>query len=85
MVAMGIDASDAVYSRLLVWIDKNHDGISEPDELFTLAQLGITSISLDYQRAQWTDSYGNKFSSRTSFVRNATTQWAVDVFLTAAK
>ena len=80
-----IDASDAVYSQLRVWIDKNHDGISQPDELFSLAQLGITSISLSYQPAPWTDTYGNKFSSRTLFVRNGKVQWADDVYLTTAK
>jgi len=80
-----IDAGDAVYSRLVVWVDKNHDGISQLDELFTLAQLGVTSISLDIQPAAWTDAFGNKFSSRTAFVRNSAVQWAVDVSLTAEK
>ena len=64
-----IDANDAVYSRLRVWVDKNHDGISQPDEVRTLAELGITSISLSYQPAPWTDAFGNKFISRTAFTR----------------
>jgi hypothetical protein len=80
-----IDASDAVYSKLLVWVDTNHDGVSQPGELHTLAELGITSISINYQPAAWTDAYGNKFSSRAQFVRNGTTQWADDVYLMAVK
>lgn len=80
-----IDPQDAVYSRLLVWVDKNHDGISQPDELFTLAELGITSISLNPERAGWTDAYGNKVSSKVTVVRNGVAQWAYDVFLTATK
>ena len=66
-------------------MDKNHDGISKPDELFTLAELGISSISLSYQPAPWTDAFGNKFNSRTAFVRNGTTLWADDVSLMLAK
>jgi len=79
-----IDANDAVYSQLRIWVDKSHDGISQGDEVFTLAELGITSISLDYEAAPWTDAFGNRFGSRTQFVRNATAQWAVDVRLAAA-
>ena len=80
-----IDALDAVYSRLLVWVDKNHDGISQPDELFTLAQLGITSISLNPERAGWKDAFGNKVNSKVTVIRNGAAFWGYDVLLTATK
>jgi len=41
-----IDASDDVFPRLLVWIDDNHDGKMQRNELYTLASLGIASIAL---------------------------------------
>jgi len=41
-----IDASDAAYTDLRVWRDLNEDGSSEEDELFTLAEAGVASISL---------------------------------------
>ena len=41
-----IDENDDVYSRLLIWQDFNSDGISQPDELKSLAEMGIKSISL---------------------------------------
>ena len=43
-----IDAHDEIYNRLLIWQDKNKDGISTSDELMTLKEAGITSINLNY-------------------------------------
>jgi len=40
-----IDASDAQFANLNVWRDLNSDGISQADELFTLNDLGITSLN----------------------------------------
>ena len=41
-----IDAQDAAFSQLRVWVNPEGDGVVHPGELLTLAQLGITSISL---------------------------------------
>jgi hypothetical protein len=61
-----IDKRDAVFSRLLLWIDENHDGVSQPSELHTLPELGVFSISLHYQDVQKVDQYGNWFHYRAS-------------------
>jgi len=45
-----IDENDDVYSKLRVWRDLNHDGISQESELFTLEELGIVAINLHYER-----------------------------------
>jgi len=56
-----IDSTDAVYSSLRLWVDRNHDGISQPEELMTLTQAGIERIGLEYRRSPRTDRYGNRF------------------------
>lgn len=42
-----IDASDDVFSLLVVWQDSNSDGVSQVAEQLSLEDLGIVSISLD--------------------------------------
>ena len=56
-----IDNRDAIWPQLLVWIDANHDGVSQPEELHHLDDLGIHSISLQYRKSPYTDEYGNQF------------------------
>jgi Ca2+-binding RTX toxin-like protein len=52
-----IDQNDTVYNDLQVWIDKNSDGVSQSSELFTLAEVGVASISLTYDANSLTSSY----------------------------
>jgi hypothetical protein len=56
-----IDKRDAVFSHLLLWIDENHDGVSQPNELHALPELGVFSLGLHYRDAHRTDEYGNWF------------------------
>lgn len=65
-----IDYRDAVFARLLLWTDDNHNGISEPGELHSLAEFGITVIDLRYHMNSWKDSYGNVFRFKGRISRN---------------
>ncbi len=44
-----INASDAIFKDLLVWQDRNSDGISQKDELASMAKAGIAELSLTYE------------------------------------
>lgn len=80
-----VDGADAVYYRLRLWRDANHDGASEPGELHTLESLRIDSISLAYKESRRQDSHGNvlRFRARVNGrgPASAAGRWAYDVFL----
>ena len=73
-----IDPGDAIFASLCLWIDANHDGVSQPEELHTLPELGVYELNLDYQRSSRTDEFGNQFrfkakvNSRSARDRRAT-------------
>ncbi len=81
-----ISDADAVFSKLRLWIDANHNGVSEPEELFTLPSLGVYSLGLKYHKSELVDQFGNRFRY-TSIVnpegaRDQVGRRDYDVFLT---
>jgi hypothetical protein len=59
-----IDPGDAVFSRLLIWTDWNHNGKTDPGELQTLAEAGVVAIDLAHRFDRKEDRYGNEFRFR---------------------
>lgn len=54
-----ISSQDTVFDLLNVWIDENHDGLSQPVELRALGEAGVVSISLNYVVSGRRDRHGN--------------------------
>ncbi len=83
-----IDDKDAVFSRLRLWIDENHDGLCQSGELHTLPELGVFSLALKYVELRRRDDFGNQFRYRAkvnpdpSDGESDVGRWTYDVFLT---
>lgn len=60
-----IDAQDFIFGELRLWIDGNHDGISQSSELLALDEAGITWLDLDYSLSWRQDPFGNLFKYRS--------------------
>ena len=71
-----VDRGDRGFGELLVWLDENHDGISQKHELQKLKKHGIDWISLDYFEAQLEDEHGNRviFGSPVQLSQGSRTQ-----------
>lgn len=54
-----IEPNDLGFSLLRLWIDYDHDGISDQDELLSLNAAGIVKINLDYRLSPRRDQHGN--------------------------
>jgi len=54
-----IEAKDGIYDHLQLWNDANRNGISEPEELKGLCDLGVEGISTSFQDNFVRDEFGN--------------------------
>lgn len=55
-----LDENDLLFPKLLLWVDRNHNGISESDELEP-ASNRIEKLGLGYKERRRVDGNGNRF------------------------
>lgn len=67
-VDMTIDERDAVFWKLLLWTDTNHNGISEASELRKVSDAGLVSIGTAYVERNRRDGHGNRFRLLGSYL-----------------
>src|SRR5205807_1690554 len=65
-----IDSNDAVWNRLHIWIDANHDGVCSPTETNPIHKYGVEAISLAAARTTIRDSARNGHFLRGHYWRH---------------
>ena len=80
-----ISSEDAIFTSLLVWIDRNHDGSSQLNELMPVIDAGVHRFDLRYRESQRRDPHGNllRYSSRFEGPRGRHGGATVDVYFAA--
>lgn len=76
-----VDTNDSLFSSLKIWQDKNQDGIAQQEELSSLADNNIASISTNKREVAWDDN-GNliKYVGEYQTI-DGETRLAADVFI----
>ena len=64
-----ITSKDKAWTELKLWIDLNHDGVSQQRELMGLDRAGVESINLGYATVMEVDQFGNQTRERSTFIR----------------
>lgn len=64
-----IGPEDTYFKELVLWRD-NGDGISSQEELFTLPQLGIERIAVNYKNTNVIADGGNTITQKSFFIRS---------------
>jgi hypothetical protein len=66
-----ITKRDLIWNDLRLWVDANHDGISEPAEIFPLQRFGVVAIGLAHTEIDELDGAANRHVSRGFFLRRS--------------
>jgi hypothetical protein len=69
-----------IWSQMRVWVDTNMTADSSQGKLYTLDELGITEIELNYVEENREDRYGNKLAFKGAIVQRDHIVPIYDVF-----
>lgn len=65
-----VTTEDAMFGQLRLWIDENHDGVSQGHEILTLELARIQAFHLAYRKAERRDAAGNQIRYLAEVVRD---------------
>ncbi len=76
-----IDSQDSIFESLKLWLDRNHNGFSESEEIMPLSSR-VNWIELEYGTSSRVDEHGNEFRYwAESRLANSRIRRIWDVFL----
>jgi DNA polymerase III psi subunit len=75
-----INMSDADFKDLQIWIDSNHDGISQASELHSLQSLGVSQLHLNAAQTTVNNNGNWVFLDSTYTATDGTTHQMADVW-----
>ncbi|WP_426576498.1 hypothetical protein ACP179_18985 [Xenorhabdus stockiae] len=80
------DQNDSLWDSLELWVDSNHDAITDSGELYKLSESGISSINLAYKEDGFKDINGNvhELESTVNWNNGSVTK-IVDVYFAVNK
>jgi hypothetical protein len=64
-----VERGDLLFDQLVLWTDRDHDGVSDPGELTDLPGAGVAAIDLTATAHSLSDRYGNDLGLRGRFLR----------------
>ena len=67
-----------------MWLDSNHDGVSDETELVSIPTSNVSAIRTDYQRSGKKDRFGNELRYKGEFRLGEAWRPCYDVFLVTA-
>lgn len=64
-----LDSDDAIWNRLRIWVDANHDGVCAPNETGTMHSYGVGSIQLGAVVTNAVDAAGNVHQLQSYYLK----------------
>ena len=80
-----IDSADALWYGLLLWIDRNRDGVSQPAELSSIDGSSLRGLRTEYHRTGRTDAYGNEFRYNGLVIKDRGQEPYYDIYFRVAR
>lgn len=75
-----VNASDPVWQQLSLWVDANHDGKSQANELRPIRESEVEGLGTEYQWSGRTDSHGNAFRWKSQIFKVKGREPYYDIF-----